>query len=90
MSSGRGSNKLIYPPLSSIPTEERRRSLLSGGRLIYEPVYMKSTYDDIYRQIDNSNHAPTSNVPYPYKQYDDGTFAVLRQHSVSDQHIFRL
>lgn len=90
MESARRTSKLIYPPLSSIPNDESRRSLRTSGRLIYEPVYMKSSYDDIYRQFENPNHRRSSNFSNHYNRYDDGTFSVLSRYPIAGEQVFRI
>ena len=86
----RRTDKLIYPPLSSIRDEEPKRSLLPDGRLLYQSVHMDSELDDSSRKYEYEPGRNTLYFANHYKHYDDGTFAVFSRNPFHDHHIFRI
>ena len=90
MYNARKTGKLIYPPLSSIPDEEPKRSVLPNGRLLYESVHMEPDLSEVNRRYENSRYENSSNFPNHYNQYDDGTFAVLARPPMNTYGIYRV
>jgi hypothetical protein len=82
--------KLIYPPISSIPDEEPKRSVLPNGQLLYQSVHMEPDHSEVNRRYENSRHENSSHFPNYDKQYDDGTFAVLARPPMNNYGIYRV
>ena len=90
MYNARRFGKLIYPPLSSIPDEEPKRSLRPDGRLLYEPVHMDFDLGESSYQYQNERDRSALHFVNHYKQYDDGVFSVLSRYPMNAGNVFRL
>jgi hypothetical protein len=90
MYDARRTGKPIYPPLSSIAEEEPKRSVLPDGRLLYEPVYTNSEFDQNNCKCHDERYRNGSYFDNNYNQYDDGTFAVLSREPMGRCTIFRI
>ncbi len=90
MYNARRTGKLIYPPLSSIPDEEPKRSVLPDGQLLYKSVHMDSELSEVNRRYESSRYDTPSNFANYYNQYNDGTFAVLARQPMNNYGIFRI
>ncbi|CAF1276267.1 unnamed protein product [Adineta steineri] len=82
--------KLIYPPLSSIPKEEPKRSLRPDGGLLYEPVHMDSELSQNNSNYQNEKPYIKSAFTNYHTQHNDGTFTVLSHDPTHHSHVFHL
>ncbi len=90
MYDARRTGKLIYPPLSSIPKEEPKRSVRPDGRPLYESIHMDWGPDENKGKDEGARYRSPSQFVNYYNQYDDGTFSVLSRQPMSDCNIFRI
>jgi hypothetical protein len=82
--------KPIYPPLSSIPKEAPKRSVLPNGGLLYQPIHMDSEFNEDNRRYESARYGTPSHFVNHYDQYDDGTFAVLARQPMNYCGIYRV
>jgi hypothetical protein len=86
----RRTDKVIYPPLSSIPEEEPKRSVRPDGRPLYESVHMDWGVDENKGKYEDTRSRSSPYFANYYNQYDDGTFAVLVRRPMNDCSIYRI
>lgn len=90
MYNARQTSKPIYPPLSSIPNEEPKRSIMPDGGLLYQSVHMDWGPDENKSQYENTRYESSSNFRNYHTKYNDGTFSVLSRYPMNDSNVFRV
>jgi hypothetical protein len=90
MYNARRTGKLIYPPLSSIPKEEPKRSVRPDGGQLYESVHRDSELDQNRRNYQDERNQVRPHFVNYHNQYDDGTFSVLARYPTHESDVFRL
>ncbi len=86
----RRTDKIIYPPLSSIPEEEPKRSVRPDGRPLYESAHMDWGVDENKGKYEDTRSRSSPYFANYFNQYDDGTFAVLVRRPMNDCSIYRV
>jgi len=90
MCNARRTGKLIYPPLSSIPSEEPKRSVTPDGSPLYKSVHIDWGPGENKSKHESEKYRSPPHLVHYYSHYDDGTIAVFSREPRNNCNTFRV